>query len=121
MRTVPADGTSKPEMIRMMVVLPQPLGPRREQNCPFLTSKETSLTATKSPHRLDTFSNSTSALDTEILLLDQRNCMTRRPDEREWRPGQTPGRLRLGFQPIDDRVPLVDVGGLIGGIRELRS
>src|SRR5215472_1484932 len=91
MRTVPSDGTAKPEIIRMMVVLPQPLGPSREQNCPFLTSNETSFTAVKSPHRFETFNSSTSALDTEMLLLDQRSCMTGATMSGKWRPGANAG------------------------------
>ncbi len=37
----------------MRVVLPQPEGPRREKNSPFLISREMSFSALKSPKDLD--------------------------------------------------------------------
>ena len=38
MRIVPALGRSKPAIIRRLVVLPQPLGPRKEMNSPRSTA-----------------------------------------------------------------------------------
>ena len=36
MRTVPSDGSRKPETVRRIVVLPQPEGPRKVKNSPLL-------------------------------------------------------------------------------------
>jgi len=58
--TTPSSGVSKPAMMRSKVVLPQPEGPRREKNSPFLISKLTSLSALKSPNAFDTRSMLTS-------------------------------------------------------------
>ena len=52
MRTVPSLGSVKPEMMRRIVVLPQPDGPRNEKNSPALIVSDTSLTAVKSPKRI---------------------------------------------------------------------
>ena len=48
----PAEGVSKPAIIRISVVLPQPDGPRIEKNDPRGTPKLTSSTAVKGPNRL---------------------------------------------------------------------
>src|SRR6266571_9020520 len=37
---VPPDGVRKQVSIRIVVVLPAPLGPRKPTSCPFCTSKE---------------------------------------------------------------------------------
>ena len=60
MKTSPSVGCSKPEIILKMVVLPHPLGPRREKNSPFSMVNETSFTAAIPPNRLETFFSSTS-------------------------------------------------------------
>src|SRR6187200_1757451 len=52
--TSPPLGSSKPPMIRNKVVLPQPLGPKREKNSPRLMSSETLSSAVTSPNRLVT-------------------------------------------------------------------
>ncbi len=49
MAIAPADGRISPAIIRIMVVLPQPLGPSRESTCPCSTPNETSLTASDAP------------------------------------------------------------------------
>jgi hypothetical protein len=38
---LPPSGSSKPEMRRKVVVLPQPLGPSKAKSSPGLTEKET--------------------------------------------------------------------------------
>src|SRR5689334_12628574 len=49
-RTVPREGSSKPAIMRMVVVLPHPEGPRREKNSPSAIDRVTPLTAwTTSP------------------------------------------------------------------------
>jgi multiple sugar transport system permease protein len=45
-------GSSRPAIMRRVVVLPQPDGPSRQKNSPFSTIKFESLTATKSPKDL---------------------------------------------------------------------
>ena len=55
-RTRPWSGSSKPAIIRRVVVLPQPLGPSSEKNSPAPISSETSSTASSSPKLLVTAS-----------------------------------------------------------------
>jgi hypothetical protein len=47
-------GVSNPAIMRRVVVLPQPEGPRREKNSPRAIEKVTSSTAATSPKRLVT-------------------------------------------------------------------
>src|SRR5438445_9092624 len=46
----PADGCSKPAIIRSVVVLPQPDGPRNDTNSPFSADRLKSRTATDVPN-----------------------------------------------------------------------
>jgi hypothetical protein len=48
-RTRPASGASKPAIMRSVVVLPQPDGPRREKNSPSAMASDTSSTARAAP------------------------------------------------------------------------
>ncbi len=48
---LPAEGGSRPHSMRMVVVLPEPLGPRKPKMSPRRTSKLTWSTATKEPKR----------------------------------------------------------------------
>src|ERR1041384_1776876 len=57
-RMRPSSGTSKPAIIRSVVVLPQPLGPSSEKNSPSRIARLTSLTAAALPKRLLTPSSS---------------------------------------------------------------
>ncbi len=50
--TVPVDAGMKPVMIRIVVVFPAPLGPRKPRICPDAAVNETSWTAVRSPNRL---------------------------------------------------------------------
>src|SRR5262245_49394728 len=50
--TRPAVGLSRPAIIRIVVVLPAPLGPRNPWISPSATSRLTPFTATKSPYFL---------------------------------------------------------------------
>ena len=50
----PAVGSSKPAIMRSIVVLPEPDGPSSEKNSPAPMSSETSSTATTEPKRLVT-------------------------------------------------------------------
>src|SRR5438034_235638 len=58
----PSSGTSKPAIIRSVVVLPQPLGPSNEKNSPSPIETETSSTAVTPPKRLLTPSTAIPAL-----------------------------------------------------------
>ena len=53
---LPQVGGMKPVIMRMVVDLPAPLGPRKPTTSPLLTSKETSSTASFAPNALDRFS-----------------------------------------------------------------
>ena len=50
----PSSTSSKPEINRNVVVLPQPLGPNKDTILPFCTEKETLSTAAKFPKRFVT-------------------------------------------------------------------
>src|SRR5579872_6286040 len=50
--TCPAVGRIKPSNIRIVVVLPEPLGPRKPKTSPCITSRCRSLTATSFPNAL---------------------------------------------------------------------
>src|SRR5260221_3308513 len=54
MEMTPAEGEMNPASIRIMVVCPQPLGPRREKNSPSSTWRLTWLTASTAPYRFVT-------------------------------------------------------------------
>ncbi len=56
----PSDKASRPAIILMVVVFPEPLGPIIEKNSPCCTSNVTPSTATYSPKRLETFSRLTA-------------------------------------------------------------
>src|SRR5215210_6712434 len=58
----PAVGSSKPAIIRSVVVLPQPDGPSRARNSPGCTSRSMSSTATRSPKRFVTPRSATSGV-----------------------------------------------------------
>src|SRR5512141_2297130 len=53
MVTRPVVGVSKPAIMRRVVVLPQPDGPRKDTNSPFFTSKLKSFTTVVAPHCLE--------------------------------------------------------------------
>ncbi len=61
-RTWPASGSSKPAIMRRIVVLPQPLGPSNAIVSPAATVKEMSAMAVTAPKRLVTWLNSTVAV-----------------------------------------------------------
>ena len=61
-RTAPWVGSMKPEIIRRMVVLPQPEGPRKEKNSPALIVTSTLSTARKAPKSIRHVSSWTSSL-----------------------------------------------------------
>jgi hypothetical protein len=49
---LPAVGASRPQIMRIVVDLPQPLGPRKPNTSPRRTSRSMPSTAVKSPKRL---------------------------------------------------------------------
>ncbi|MNT86578.1 hypothetical protein D3C72_2268810 [compost metagenome] len=62
MRIRPAVGAMKPAIMRSVVVLPQPLGPRKVTSSPSAISSEKSDTATAAPNCLRIFSIETFAI-----------------------------------------------------------
>src|SRR5437773_4975517 len=99
----PPVGSSNPPIIRSVVVLPHPEGPRRLKNSPCSTSKVRSSTAATSPNRLVTLSRRTSMSVTRLLppaaarpvggLLHvfHRFCRETSPSERNVREHHDPG------------------------------
>src|SRR4029079_11925885 len=75
MRSVPALISSRPAIIRRLVVLPQPDGPTRTMNSPSPISRLRSFTAWKSPYIFWTFSNVTVAMAQPPLPADLRGPM----------------------------------------------
>src|SRR5437879_4555071 len=69
--TSPAVVRSRPAIIRKVVVLPQPDGPRRQTTSPAATERSTSFTATKVPNFLVTFLSSIVDIETPGLSLDR--------------------------------------------------
>src|SRR5258705_12149981 len=61
-KTRPAAGSSRPAVMRKVVVLPQPEGPRMTKNTPWSTVKSTPLTAANVPNDLATPSSLISAM-----------------------------------------------------------
>src|SRR6516225_1587961 len=61
-RIFPNEGSSRPAIMRSVVVLPQPDGPRRTKKSPSATVKDASCTAVKSPKRFCRFSRRISAM-----------------------------------------------------------
>src|SRR5690606_3840794 len=68
--TRPESGVRNPARIRSRVVLPQPLGPRREKTSPLLSSRETSSTTVVGPNRLVTCCSSMNAPMSRVHLED---------------------------------------------------
>src|SRR5450432_234761 len=58
----PEVGSSRPAIIRRVVVLPQPEGPSRQKNSPSWTAKLARFTARKSPKAFSRFSTRISAI-----------------------------------------------------------
>src|SRR4029077_1784 len=75
MRSVPALISSRPAIIRRLVVFPQPDGPTRTMNSPSPISRLRSFTAWKSPYIFWTFSNVTVAMAQPPLPADHRGPM----------------------------------------------
>src|SRR6185503_18847187 len=72
MITSPAVARSRPAIMRSVVVLPQPDGPRRQTTSPALTERSASLTATNSPYFLVIFL--TSMVDMSALYRSERDA-----------------------------------------------
>ena len=64
----PAVGSSKPPIIRRVVVLPQPDGPSSEKNSPDRISSEMSSTARTSPNRFETLDRRISGTASETVM-----------------------------------------------------
>src|SRR6478736_7991132 len=93
----PRVGSSRPAIIRSVVVLPQPDGPSRQKNSPSLTVKVESFTATKSAKALCRFSTRISAISLRVSagkLGDDREHRDA-GERRHERPGVEGERERL--------------------------
>src|ERR1700735_4384335 len=92
----PRVASSKPAIIRIVVVLPQPDGPRSEKNSPTPISRSTPATAcTTSPWELNSLTIPTSSIAGSVSvdcpgLAHSRVCVIYRPP----RPAEGP-RFRL--------------------------
>src|SRR6266516_4757776 len=73
MRACPASGASSPMIRRMVVDLPEPLGPRKPVTMPARTSKLNASTATVEPYRL-------VSPRTSIIATSQRHASARHGD-----------------------------------------
>src|SRR5258707_1125369 len=82
-RMRPEDGSSRPAIMRKVVVLPQPEGPSRQKNSPFPMVKVESLTATKSPKALCRFSTRISAMASVRELADDHEHDGAREDRHQ--------------------------------------
>src|SRR6476646_389547 len=89
----PAVGSSRPAIMRSVVVLPQPDGPSRQKNSPSLTVKVESFTATKSAKALCRFSTRISAMSARELGDDREEGDARKRGHE--RPGVEDERERL--------------------------
>ena len=70
----PSSGTSKPAIIRRVVVLPQPLGPSSEKNSPSPMARFTSRTALALPKRLLTPSSAIATLPSSGMNAESRRA-----------------------------------------------
>src|SRR5438128_5402542 len=77
MRMSPAVTSSRPAIIRSVVVFPHPLGPTRMTNSWSRTVRSTPATARVSPNRFSTRSRTTSAISRRRI---QRRCAFRSAD-----------------------------------------
>src|SRR5438309_9591675 len=82
MRIDPVVVSMNPEIIRKVVVLPQPDGPSRTRNSPSATSSERSSTATTSPNRLAMERRLSAATSNHLGEVDETvGYQQRRSDE----------------------------------------
>src|SRR3954454_13330106 len=88
----PSSGSANPAIIRMIVVLPQPDGPRIEKKLPDGTANDTPATAVVASNRLKTPVSSRSAV---IISANDRR---RRPIRGTDGGGRYPASVG-GFQP----------------------
>src|SRR6476661_2731470 len=106
----PPEISSRPAIIRRLVVLPQPDGPTRTMNSPSLMARLRSSTATTSPYFLVTCSNVTVAM---LHLTPPGHRGSLHPAA-VWRRGRTPyeepARVRPMLTPL--AVAADDQGGV---------
>src|SRR5438067_870674 len=89
----PTSGTSKPAIMRSVVVFPHPLGPSSEKNSPSPISSETSSTALTAPKRLLTPTRPIAARRSSSIRVESLPALARpraRVDrQRRAHPGQS--------------------------------
>src|SRR3954466_6926772 len=121
MRRVPSVISSRPAIMRRLVVLPQSEGPTRTMNSPSWMARSRSSTATKSPNFLETLSKVTVAMavshaaarDTIAGPASRRERVRDVDGPRTWRRSGRGGiLLRPGFPPP---APRIGVGRTIDG------
>src|SRR4051794_32646725 len=99
----PSSGSANPAIIRMIVVLPQPDGPRIEKKLPDGTANDTPATAVVASNRLKTPVSSRSAV---VIPVNDRRPPIRGTDG----GGRYPASVG-GFQPIEDlALDILDAG-----------
>ncbi len=99
----PDVGSSKPPIMRRVVVLPQPDGPSSEKNSPSRTSRSMWSTATTSPNFLTTSTSRTSTsvvTVASLLLASPEGCADRSPGD-----GASRGRWRASSARVHRRLP----------------
>src|SRR5881628_1243099 len=112
---VPSEGSSKPPIMRRLVVFPHPEGPRRLKNSPCSISRVRSSTATTSANRLVTRSSRTSASAMATPPADLLPCrakdsathlLARRPLQRHVREHHDPWFGHLGHGVLQALAPV---------------
>src|SRR6188768_1318590 len=96
-KILPRVGSSRPAIMRSVVVLPQPEGPSRQKNSPSLTVKVESFTATKSAKALCRFS-------TRISAMSLRPSARELGDDREQGHAEERGHERPGVEDERERL-----------------
>src|SRR6478752_752453 len=96
-KILPSVGSSRPAIMRSVVVLPQPEGPSRQKNSPSFTVKVESFTATKSAKALCRFSTRISAIS---LLVSAGKL----GDDREEGHAEERGHERPGVEDEGERL-----------------
>src|ERR687887_2238638 len=99
-RIRPSSGTSKPAIMRSVVVFPQPLGPSKEKNSPSRIASETFWTACDLPKRLLT---SSRAIATLLSTGMRRESIPVSAECRLRRPAQAPRAGGGGRNERDER------------------
>src|SRR5688572_3712134 len=91
MRMLPAVGSSKPATMRSVVVLPQPLGPRKETNSPRWIARSTFCTTCSPPKLFFRFCSSRNAMCSCLGAAGRGRCAPHDVDQPHAGPGDDEG------------------------------